>query len=633
MAFDISTARPVQSGGFDISTAKPIPQSAPAQAPLTDQEKSLLSPNDLKLPIEEQRLIIEGLKDQFAAYQDPSMDQIPTSSTRRAQNLERIRKNNPYLAQIIEEMSPAESAAVGFQQGLRQVGRGAGKLFGQDIFPEVNDPVMQALQDVRMSASVGNIAGQAAPFLAAAPLTGTVGTGLQLTRGGAQIVPKIASTAGRAAATSALGAVEGGTIAAGQDRSAGEVIGSALLGGTIGLVAEGAPSLIGGASKQLPKQLIDEGEELLRRTASKRDVSKAIAEAAPSIETLRETSKKIYSQVKEQGINIEPTRYNRFVLGTVKEAQDQGYTLKKSGKTLTPQSRAIFELLDDLKGADIGVQDLENVRRAAQNAASVSARAGNNTDAAISNLVVDRIDELMTNTGSTGLFDNVGKELSVARNLWGRARKAELLDEALNTADLQASGIENGIRIKFRQIINNKRQSRFFNENELAAMRDVVEGKAGSNFFKRLGKLGFGSGQQTSVLSGVASSGVGAGILASMFGSTGAAIGAVLLPTVGKISQGFAEKITRNNAALANRVVRAGSDAEGIAKAYLSSVPKEQRNVEELAQLFMRPDVNLNKASTDIAIEAAKIARKERQKQLAGTAAGLTSVAAAAEEE
>lgn len=207
--------------------------------------------------IQQQPLTI--MEQRAQALGAPAMSR-PELMSNRAIELERVREQNPYLASTIEEMSPLERTAVGFQQGLRQAGRGVGKIAGQDFFPEVNAPFMQTLQDVSPAANIGNIAGQAAPFLAAAPLTGTVGTGLQLTRGGAQLVPQITSTAGRAAATSALGATEGGTIAAGQDKSAGEVIGSTLLGGAFGAGAEIAIPVINRSGRAILSKFGLKGE-------------------------------------------------------------------------------------------------------------------------------------------------------------------------------------------------------------------------------------------------------------------------------------------------------------------------------------------------------------------------------------
>ncbi len=623
MAFDISTAKPQ---GFNVSEAVPENQVLPGE--------ELLSTESRALPVNQRQQLINAImRQQETSY---GQDMGATGATQRQQAFEDLRRDDPMLAEQIESLSPAEAASIGYIRGLRKIGRGAASLVGADVFPEVSMPALEALEETRLGAQIGEIAGEAAPFVAAAPLTGTVGTGLQASIGGAKIVPQVTSTAGRAGATGALGAAEGATIAAGEDGSIGDIATGAVLGGTIGSLAEGIPAIRGRTSDQLPQGLIDEGEELLRRSASSKDVTKALEEAAPSIDQLRSASKSLYDSIRAKGVEFDSRFYDNFVSDTLREAGDLGLSMTKAGRTLTPQARALTDIITEERAGPIGLDELENIRRAAQNAAGTAVRAGNNQDAAISNLIVDRIDEFVANAGKgslTGDTKSVAKELATARRLWGRARKAELLDGALEEASRQASGLENGIRIKFRQILNNKRQKRFFTKNELSAMNDVVEGTAGSNLFKRLGKVGFGTGQQTNVLGGLVGSGVGSATLGNLFGPVGTAIGAVLLPAVGTVSKNLAERLTKNNAALANRLVRAGTDAEKITKAYLNATPKSQRSAEDLSKLLMRPDVDLSLAGSDIAKEAAQLARKERERQAIATAGALGTTAAIADED
>ena len=67
------------------------------------------------------------------------------------------------------------------------------------------------------------------------------------------------------------------------------------------------------------------------------------------------------------------------------------------------------------------------------------------------------VQPLHTNLTSTG------KKVRSASQLWGRAKRAEMINEAIELGGSAASGAENGIRVKFRQILNNKKKSKFFN--------------------------------------------------------------------------------------------------------------------------------------------------------------------------
>ena len=203
-----------------------VTPSQPTGSELLIQQKN----QDMPLTIMQQRAAAMGV--------DPQTSDRAVLTSDREIRLKQLQEENPFLFDIIQDLNPAEAAAIGFQQGLRTIARGAGKVAGQNLFPEVNDPALQKLQEASTAANIGKIAGEAAPFAAAAPLTGAAGTGLQITRGGTQIVPQIASTKGRALASGALSGAEGASIAAGQDKSGSEVALSALLGGTLGAGAE-----------------------------------------------------------------------------------------------------------------------------------------------------------------------------------------------------------------------------------------------------------------------------------------------------------------------------------------------------------------------------------------------------------
>jgi hypothetical protein len=87
---------------------------------------------------------------------------------------------------------------------------------------------------------------------------------------------------------------------------------------------------------------------------------------------------------------------------------------------------------------------------------------------------LDGLDPKKLSRGAAGA--DVGPKFKVARELWGRARRSEMINDAFEKAKNQASGFENGIVVQFRSILNNKKKARFFKKDELQAMRDVVRG-------------------------------------------------------------------------------------------------------------------------------------------------------------
>lgn len=636
MAFDISTAKPVKQGGFDISTAKPVEKF---QAPTFEA----LPPEMFGYPSEQEAQQLKSLRDeQLFAGLPGETQQMIRSRTETPQNtafgggpkldvseagkmadLERLRIENPYLAEVVESATPAEALAIGYQTGLRTVARGAGKAIGMDAFPDVNQRGIRELGTQQPVAfGVGEIAGSAAPFIAAGPVTGTVGRGLTVSRGGAQLVPQVTSRVGQAAAQGALGAAEGASIAAGQDREASEVAAAAGLGGIAGLVAGGLSAPGRAADREA---VINQGRRLLKEP-SKKEIAQGVAEATPTAEQLRSAAGDIYQSVSDLNIQIDQEAYEslfRQTLGDVKKLAH----LPKAGKSLTPETKSVLESMNGMLGDAVSIDDLEKLRRLSKDAASAAARAGRSQDAAASNEIADRIDSFfykINPSDLSGNVTNIGQELKVARDLWGRAKRSELLDEAIKSAENQATGFENGIRIKLRQIVGSKKLRPFFKDEEIKAMEDVIQGSAGANFFKKLGKLGFGRGQQTNMMSGTLT----IGVASDLFGG----IAATVLSGAGQVSKGLAERLTKNNAAMATQLIRAGTSAEDIARIYLKFTPKAQQSAEELSALLMRPSIELNKKfENELLQEAAEISRKRISTQ--PIAAGLVSSQATAQEE
>lgn len=530
---------------------------------------------------------------------------------KRAAELEQIRMVKPALANLIEETGGLEAFLVGAGRGLYTIGRGVGVLDPED---EIVTQGVEGLRTQRPAAVTGGeVVGETAPFLLAGPATG---------------LAKTAAT--KTLATGALGAAEAGISTRGRGGTPEEV--AAATG--LGFVTGGAIPMASSIASRARSKTLEKGKELLREP-TKKQVSKAVSEAAPTTEQLRETSRKIYDAVQGDGISINEDSYKKLISSTLSDAKSLGFKPTAAGKKLNPEASNVIDLLKEFKDS-VSVADMEDVRRAAQQSASAASRAGRNQDAAISGSIVDNIDQFLGTIKTADFKGNitstVGDELKTARKLWGAARKQELLDEAIETGQSRAAGAERGIRNELNRILNNKKQSRFFNSDEKAAIRKVVEGTPAANTFRRLGQMGFGRGQQTSVTSGLLGSGVGATIMAELFGPMGAGIGALLLPTVGTVSKSLAESLTRKNARLAGQVIRAGSNGDEIARAYLRLTPKAERSSRDLAQLLMRPDIDLNlKSSSKIARDASQKALDLRQMTAAAGGSALSAQLAAEE--
>jgi len=345
------------------------------------------------------------------------------------------------------------------------------------------------------------------------------------------------------------------------------------------------------------------------RAVQEGQLTREIADAAPTSEVLKDTSRTVFKEIDDLGVTVKPDAY-RTLVGTIRqETRSRGLD-----PDITPKAAKALRRLEDAVGEDISLSELDNLRTVAQNAAS----SIEPPERMLGSIMIETIDDFLDRSGSQSLNSpegvNIGQRYKVARDLWGRARRSELINEAIETARNQASGFENGIRVQFRQIINNKKKRKFFKPNELAAMKRVVEGTKGTNIAKLLGRLGFSEGGATNIIGGA----LGATAGGVAFGTPGA----VIVPVIGQLSRKLAQRLTEGSAKFADQVIRAGKDARKITRAYLDNTPIDQRNPADLSELLMRNDIDLTTIdATELATEAARLAN-DRRVGLASAAAG-----------
>lgn len=330
-------------------------------------------------------------------------------------------------------------------------------------------------------------------------------------------------------------------------------------------------------------------------------VAKSILDAVPSVDQLKAASREVFKEIDNLGISLQPKAYRGLVNKLQIEAKRMGID-----PDVTPKSSKALSRFTEFDGVSPTLTEIDIMRKVAQNAA----KSIEPSEAAIGAAMINTVDTFLDNVRPTALkrpegVPGIGKRYKVARDLWGRARRSEVLGEAFKSARLQASGFENGLRTQFRAILNNKNKRRFFKKDELAAMRRVVEGSRKENIARLIGKLGFSDGASTQLIGG--SLGVGAGAM------VGGAPGAVAVPLIGQVSKSLAKRMTAKNAEFADQVIRAGKDAKKITRAYMKNTPKAERSAAELSELLMRNDIDLSLIpDDDIAKQAAMIASQNR---------------------
>ena len=355
------------------------------------------------------------------------------------------------------------------------------------------------------------------------------------------------------------------------------------------------------------------GIKSVARSAGKRieagKIQTATAKAAPQIDQLKEAASAIYKELDDSGITLKTNAYNAMVKKIVSEATDSGFS-RRTGGVLLPKSNAVINALEE--GVESGVpftlREIDSLRKQA----GIAVKAIDNpADSAVSSSIISSIDEFLDKAGDASLNKGgipsaeVGPKYKAARELWGRSRRAEVLNEAIFKAGNQASGFENGIVTQFRSILNNKKTRKMFKPAELKAIKDVVDGDFKRTFAKLVGKFGFSEGHATGLIGG--SLGVAGG--ATLFGPAGA----VAVPLIGQVSKKLAQRLAVDKSNFANQVVRAGANADEIVRAYIRNTPKAKRSSAELSELLMRPEVSLKTSSKNpLIIDAIDTAKGNR---------------------
>lgn len=345
--------------------------------------------------------------------------------------------------------------------------------------------------------------------------------------------------------------------------------------------------------KRAPEKIPSPGK------VKERTVTKSLLESAPQVSQIKDASRAIYKEIDDLNVTTKPIATQSLVNKVVKRARKENVD-----RVLTPDSARVVELftreLDDVRPRTIS--DFDRLRQQAQQAAQAAKPA----DARIGAIMVDEIDSFLDNLPKESLIGpdaktaaNVSQRYKTARNLWGRARRAELISEAFDKAERGASGFENGLRNQFRQILNNNKRARFFTKGELKSMDDVVKGADKANILKLVGRLGLSEGGATNILGGLGGMAV---------------LGPAAVP-IGQISRKFAQKATKAAAQNVEALIRGGASGREITRAYLKAIPAGKRSVQELSDMLLASGAEIDdllKSADKITKEAAEITRARK---------------------
>jgi hypothetical protein len=263
---------------------------------------------------------------------------------------------------------------------------------------------------------------------------------------------------------------------------------------------------------------------------------------APTVQELKGQAGQQYKFAEDVGAVFKKNSYNQF-------ANKIESTLAKEGldKTLQPRVFAALERIKDTKNSNVTLENMEILRRIGQS-------AGSSIDASerrLASILVDNLDDFVENAQPSQLAKGSSeavRALTDARELWKRAKKTEIIDDLVASAELRAeanysqSGVENALRRKLVNLADNPKKLRAFSKEEQELIKLTAKGGPIQNALRLAGKL-----SPTGAIP--AAIGGGAGF------ALGGPYGAVGLPLIGGAArQGATQLGLRNIEQLRNRL-------------------------------------------------------------------------------
>ena len=477
---------------------------------------------------------------------------------KEAQGLEQKGKDQGYITGAIDQFTDA----VTFGQNAKLAGLDAGLMgrtpegdyfnYDESFKKRYNDAVqaerltMKGFSQENPKTAIGaTIAGAVLPAIVA-PAVGSVGLTNAATRAFPKVMGAVGQNVGRGVAATAEGAGIGAAYASGADEN---ILEGAKSGALFGLGGNLAGRAIGGTASGIANRA--RGVDIISK--------------APSQKLLRKNANKAYKDADEAGIRFLAKPFAQFAVKVRKDIKEAGAFNRG-----TPKTMGALDEIDSFVGTTPTFQNLSQLRAVAKSAAGDidpnEARLG----VKLINYLDDYVDK-----GSSFLGDK-GK---LGRQLWGRTRRDELLEDIIEKASRNTSGIEQGMRVGFRSLLANKKLKRGFSQAELDTMKRIVNGTGTTNMLRAMGKLGFDM-QRT--IPNVVGGGVGGGIAFALGGPVG--VGVQQGASIG--ARRINEQLAKRNADVLRAMVRSGID-KGKISATKAALEKAGNN-ETLAQTIIR---------------------------------------------
>jgi hypothetical protein len=217
------------------------------------------------------------------------------------------------------------------------------------------------------------------------------------------------------------------------------------------------------------------------------------ANVVSGIEDQRARAAELYGNVRADQ-RVLPQSSVQGLAGDISARMDA----ERINPRLQPGSSAIADALVSDASRPSRIEDIENMRRLTTRALPATASPD---DRRLSQIMQDQITDYLGN-----LDDPIAGQLTEARDAYRRSSAASDIAAATDKAALRAASTGSGgneinaVRQNLRRILDTPRLARSFKPDELAAIREIVEGTADQNVMRRLSRFAPSSGGLASML-------------------------------------------------------------------------------------------------------------------------------------
>jgi hypothetical protein len=316
-----------------------------------------------------------------------------------------------------------------------------------------NAPSLGEAYDKRLAETRGDLAARTEAHQTAA-LAGNVAGSVAsaaLIPGATTTIRGAAATGGAVGALAGAGGAEGGPVERAEGAAAGGALGS-LFGAGAGVAWNVGTKAV---------------RNIMGRAATK-----------PSLETLKQATNAAYRAVDDAGEVFQPAE-----LQVMAQSVESGL---KASNTYHPvadvQTAASLDTLKGISQQPMKLGQLDSIRKTLWKRYNRSGEVG----------ILDAIDGIDTLVQSRAGTSDL---MTAARAASAKQKKAELLEYAFKKAEDQTKSTGSGGNIlnKYRQavtkIVNDPKRAKWFDEDEIALMQKVIDGSAGEDMLRRIGKL------------------------------------------------------------------------------------------------------------------------------------------------